>query len=128
MKISENITCTFFYQQFKIDQSTKILRYEIQGIPMKYPIRSYNKAKSINDVPYWRLYVICRRRVETQQRLCGYCIKRETVFKLPINFSYTDIVQIMKMLGPAANCVQTVEPDCTYTYECWPRATRYNRE
>ena len=111
--LDTNIYCTFHYKLYKKKQ-----RVETDG---KIKINEY--AKSIDEVPYWRLYVVKFQRIRTQH---GIKFERTIVHKSVGNHDFKNICDLMTRIG---NLKDNYMPErySYYRYECWPRATMCNK-
>ena len=119
MKIlNTNIHCTFHYKLYKKKQHV-----ETDGITHTHKIKTNEYAKSIDEVPYWRLYIVKIKRIQTPH---GIKFERTIVYKSVGNHNFTDICDLMARIGnPKDNYMP--QRYSYYRYECWPRATMCNK-
>ena len=114
MKIlNTDIHCTFHYKLYKKKQHVET--------DNKIKINEY--AKSIDEVPYWRLYIVKFQRKQTPH---GIKFERTIVYKSVGNYNFMDICDLMARIGnPKDNYMP--KRYSYYRYECWPRATISNK-
>ena len=116
--LDTNIHCTFHYKLYKKKQHVETVTYNIDG-----KIKTNEYAKSIEEVPYWRLYVVKIKRIRTQH---GIKFERTIVHKSVGNYDFMNICDLMTRIGnPNDNYMP--ERYSYYRYECWPRATMCNK-
>jgi hypothetical protein len=126
MKIPEtNLYCTFHTKQFKIKQINKTHTGVLFNQIVKYPIRYAEYATSIDQVPYWRLYIVAERKIYNFNLPK---IVRTIVYKSANNYELSEIFSLIKKLGnPNDNYEQhDGQYNIRYHYEAYPRATRKN--
>ena len=124
MKILDtNIHCTFHYRLYKKKQRVETVTYNIDDITRTYKIKLNEYAKSIDEVPYWRLYIVKFKRIQTPY---GIKFERTIVYKSVCNYNFMDICDLMTRMG---NLKDNYVPDkySYYRYECWPRTTMFNK-
>lgn len=121
--LDTNIHCTFHYKLYKKKQHVETVTYNIDGTTHTYRIKTNEYAKSIDEVPYWRLYIVKFKRVQTQQDIK---FERTIVYKSVGNHNFMDICDLMTRIGnPKDNYMP--KRYLYYRYECWPKATMFNK-
>lgn len=123
MKIpNSNVTCQFYYQRYRTDtvRISKTITYD--DTTLYCPINIRLHAKSIEEVPYWSLYIVKRKLIQK------YPFVRYTnkyVCKSTFNHTFDELCNLLRDLGNA-NDLYRKEKDTTYFYAAWPRKTRCN--
>ena len=117
-----NLTCQFYYKHYCTGVKQHTVRFELNGVTQAYPVRTKTHATSIDQVPYWRIYIVKRCRVSTEY---GDKYVREIIHKTVANYTFDDVCEFIREWGKPE---YKSHKGCTYFYEAWPRKTRHNRK
>ena len=84
------------------------------------------RAKSIDEVPYWRIYIVRITTLDKPDEY-GYKTHRKIVHWSRFNYTIDKVFNLLRSWGDPSNDY-TIDYGQRYIYEAWPRKTRRNKK
>ena len=126
MKIpNSNLYCQFHYKDYIKTSQLEAVNIKLQNETKQIFVRTKERATSIDEVPYWRIYIVRTVTLDEPDEY-GRKTRREIVHKTIGNYPIDDVFKLLRSWGDPSNGY-TIIKCYKYHYEAWPRKTASNR-
>ena len=128
MKIpNSKLCCQFKHSLYYVPDTYSYEYIDKETGEIKIHTGKYRRrAKSIDEVPYWRIYIVRTITLDKPDEF-GSKTRREIVHRTGGNYSIETVFDLLRSWGDPGNN-RIVDYNIRYHYEAWPRRTLRNRK